>query len=249
MEARFPSLENWKKRKDCKNEFLKIKIDYLLMEASMPLKIEIVNAMAMNGRAGRELIKLAQQGKLDDSLKPVAALAFARSPDAGLRNEGAKVLPVPKAAGAENFPSLAELVKKKGDANKGAELFAKATCNTCHRVKDQGIDFGPDLSQIGNKLSREAMFESILYPSVGISHGFHGVSVTKKDGAALVGYITGETDGELQLRLPGGVDQNVPKKDIAKRVDLEPSLMPPGLAAVIGADGLVDLVTWLQTLK
>lgn len=218
-------------------------------QTASPLKIEIVNALAMNGRSGRELLKIAQSGQLDDGLKPVAALAFARSPDAGLRNEAAKILPVPKAAGAENFPSLAEIVKKKGDAKKGAELFAKATCNTCHRVKGQGIDFGPDLSQIGNKLSREAMFESILYPSVGISHGFHGVSVTKKDGVALVGYITGETDGELQLRLPGGVDQNVPKKDIAKRTDLEQSLMPPGLAAVVGLDGLVDLVTWLQTLK
>ena len=73
--------------------------------------------------------------------------------------------------------------------------------------------------------------------------------MTKKDGTALVGYITGETDGEVQLRLPGGVAQNVPKKDIAKREELEPSLMPPGLAAVIGPDGLVDLVSWLQTLK
>jgi putative membrane-bound dehydrogenase-like protein len=218
-------------------------------ETPAPLKIEIVNAMANNGQNGRDLLKIAQDGQLDETLKPVAALAIARSPDAGLRNDGAKLLPVPKAAGAENFPPVADLVKKNGDAKKGAEFFTKATCATCHRVKGQGIDFGPDLSQIGGKLSKEGIFESILYPNAAISHGFHGVSVTKKDGTALVGYATGETDAAVQLRLPGGVDQNVAKNEIAKREELPQSLMPPGLAAVVGAEGLVDLVAWLQTLK
>ncbi|MCB1231300.1 MAG: NPCBM/NEW2 domain-containing protein [Verrucomicrobiae bacterium] len=218
-------------------------------ETLAPLAIELVNAMAMNGRSGRDLLKLAQEGKLDDSLKPVAALAIARSPDAGLRNDARDILPVPKAAGAENFPPLPELVAQNGDASKGHDLFVKATCTTCHLVKGEGVAFGPDLSEIGNKLSREGMFEAILYPSAAISHGFHGVSVTKKDGSALVGYVTGETDEEVQLRLPGGVDLSVDKDGIDKREELSLSLMPPGLAAVIGADGLVDLVTWLQTLK
>ncbi len=218
-------------------------------ETPAPLAIELVNAMAMNGRSGRDLLNLAQEGKLDDSLKPVAALAIARSPDAGLRNDARDLLPVPKAAGAENFPPLPELVAKKGNAAKGPDLFAKATCATCHRVKGEGVAFGPDLTEIGNKLSREGMFEAILYPSAAISHGFHGVSITKKDGSALVGYVTGETDEEVQLRLPGGVDQSVDKDAIDKREELHLSLMPPGLAAVIGADGLVDLVTWLETLK
>lgn len=218
-------------------------------ETAAPLRIEIVNAMAMNGGNGRELLKLAREGQLDDALKPVAALAIARSPDAGLRTEGAGILPVPKATGAENFPALADLVKTTGDAGNGADLFVRATCNTCHRVKGEGIDFGPDLTQIGSKLSREGIFEAILYPSAAISHGFHGLGVTKKDGAALIGYATGETDDTLQLRLPGGVDQGISKKDITGREDLPVSLMPPGLAAVVGAQGLVDLVTWLETLK
>ena len=218
-------------------------------ENAAPLKVEIVNAMVMNSANGRELLKLAWEGQLDEALKPVAALAFARSPDAGLRNEGASALPVPKAAGAENFPSLADLVKMKGDAKTGEELFTKATCNTCHRVKGQGIDFGPDLSQIGSKLGRDAIFEAVLYPSAAISHGFLGLAVTKKEGTAMVGYATGETDEALQLRLPGGVDQSILKKDIAKREDLPLSLMPPGLAAVVGAQGLVDLVTWLEAQK
>ena len=215
------------------------------------LKPAIINAMAGNGRAGQQLLDIATQkdSPLDDSLKAAAALAFARSPDKNLREDAARRLPVPKAAGAENFPPLADLLKLKGDAKKGQPLFATATCNTCHKVAGEGIDFGPDLSEIGTKLGRDAMFEAILYPSAAISHGFHGVGVTTKDGTALIGYATGETDSELQLRLPGGVDQSVTKKDIQRQDTLEQSLMPPGLAAVIGPQGLADLVSYLQSLK
>ena len=226
-------------------------LDGLLKEEALPVRVHLaaVNAMANSGHGGRKLIERAKKGELPDRLQATAALAIARSPDQRLRGEAKGVLEVPKAAGADQFPPVAELAKKKGDASKGPDLFAKATCATCHKVKGEGIDFGPDLSEIGNKLSREAMFEAILYPSVAISHGFHGVNVTREDGSTLVGYTTGETDDELQLRLPGGVDQKIPSKEINSRQELDQSLMPPGLAAVIGEEGLVDLVDWLQTLK
>lgn len=223
-----------------------------LTRKEMPASVKriLIDAMAMSSNAGRELLKIAQQkDTLDDSLKATAALAFARSPDQNLRNEAAKILPVPKATGADSFSSLEELVEKKGDSAKGPEFFTRATCNTCHKVKGEGIDFGPDLSEIGNKLSREAMFQAILYPNAAISHGFHGVTVEKKDGTSLIGYITGETDQELQLRLLGGVQQSVSKQEIKSQTEMAQSLMPPGLAAIIGEQGLVDLVGWLQSLK
>lgn len=40
----------------------------------------------------------------------------------------------------------------------------QGTCNKCHLVRGEGKQIGPDLTEIGSKLSREAMFESILYP-------------------------------------------------------------------------------------
>ena len=61
--------------------------------------------------------------------------------------------------------------------------------------------------------------------------------------------MTGETDEEIQIRLPGGVQQSVPKKEVKSSTQMEDSLMPPGLASVVGEQGLVDLVGYLQTLK
>ena len=212
-------------------------------------KKAIANGMSASSTGADALLRLVEAGKLEEDLKPTVALAMARHTNPSIRNRAAKKLPPPKAPGADQFPDLSQLVAMKGSAAQGKDLFTKATCATCHQIKGEGINFGPDLSEIGNKLSREALFQAILHPGAAISHGYHGLTVTKKDGAMLVGFSTGETDTELQMRLPGGVQQNIAKKEIAKSEPLGQSLMPPGLANVIGVQGLVDLVTWMQNLK
>ena len=64
-----------------------------------------------------------------------------------------------------------------------------------------------------------------------------------------MGYVVSETDTELTLRMAGGASTNVKKAGIVRKEEMKDSLMPPGLAAAIGAQGLADLVAWLQTLK
>lgn len=218
-------------------------------DVSPAIKVSIVRALAISSQGGRELLKLAEKGQLGEALKPVAALSLSQSADSGVRNTAANVLPVPKAQGVENLPPMVKLLQLKGNPANGAAAYSKAACMTCHKVGGQFIDFGPDLTEIGNKLSKEAMFEAILYPSAAISHGFHGVALTTKSGQTFSGYITGETESELTLRLPGGVSQAFPAKVVAKRENLEQSLMPPGLAATLSTQELVDLVAYLQSLK
>ena len=41
-------------------------------------------------------------------------------------------------------------------------------CFTCHKSGDIGIDFGPALTEIGDKLAREAMYVSIIDPNEAI---------------------------------------------------------------------------------
>jgi len=222
-----------------------------LQRKSIPPERErmLVSALAASGTGGRELVKLAERGRLRADLHFVAAGALARSPDARLRNAAKTAFDVPAPAGAEKLPSVAGLMARNGDASAGEAAYTKAACITCHRVGGEGIDFGPDLTEIGNKLSREALFEAILYPSAGISHGFQGLVVTTKDGSRYSGYATGETDGQLTMRLPGGVQRTFPKDDITVREPMEVSLMPPGLTAGLSVEELVDLVAYLQSLQ
>jgi putative membrane-bound dehydrogenase-like protein len=209
----------------------------------------IVEALALSSEGGRALLKWQSEKKLPDTVKTTAALALSRSTDAGLRNQAATELPLPAALGAEKFPPLADLMKLKGDATKGQAMFMQAGCVACHQVKGQFINFGPDLSQIGNKLSQDGLFTAILYPSAAIEHSFVGLTVTTKENQQVLGYVVSETDAELTLKMAGGATQAIKKTNIAKKEEMKDSLMPPGLAAAIGPQGLADLVAWLMTLK
>jgi len=178
-----------------------------LGKAAPDMQREYVSALAISGNGGRELIALAEKRALPESLQFLAAAAIARSPDAGLRGAAQGKFRVPPVAGGQNLPPVHDLMAMKANAPDGKPAFAKAACITCHKVAGEGIDFGPDLTQIGNKLSKEAMFEAILFPSVAISHGFQGMVIQRKSGDGFSGYITGETDDEVTLRLPGGISQ------------------------------------------
>ncbi|MDP1592519.1 MAG: NPCBM/NEW2 domain-containing protein [Prosthecobacter sp.] len=209
----------------------------------------IVEALALSSQGGRDILKWHGEKKLPDTVKTTAALALSRSTDAGLRNQAATELPLPAALGAEKFPPLADLMKLKGDAVKGQQMYMQAGCFACHQVKGQFINFGPDLTQIGNKLSKDGLFTAILYPSAAIEHSFNGLTVTTKEGQTVLGYVVSETDAELTLKMAGGATQAVKKSSIAKKEEMKDSLMPPGLVAAIGPQGLADLVAWLQQLK
>ena len=215
----------------------------------LEVRRSIVEALALSSEGGKAVLKWNVEGKLPEAFKLTAALALSRSTDSALRLQAAKELPLPVAPGAEKFPAIPELMKMAGDASKGPAMFIQAGCVGCHQIKGQYVNFGPNLSQIGGKLSKDGLFTAILYPSAAIEHSFGGWTVTTKEGLVVVGYIVSETSDELTLKIAGGAQQTVKKKAITKREEMKVSLMPPGLAATIGAQGLADLVAYLQTLK
>jgi putative heme-binding domain-containing protein len=186
---------------------------------------------------------------LPNDLKLTAGSALAKSTDAKVREQAAAAFPMPASGDNSALPSLAELIASPGKASKGQVGFAKGGCVGCHQIGDQGIDFGPNLSEIGNKLSREGMFVAILDPSAGISHGFQGVIVKAHDGREGTGFVISDTDDMLALRMPGGIRGEFAKADISSRTTMHGSLMPPGLQQAMSTQELIDLVTWLQTLK
>ncbi len=210
---------------------------------------KLVAALALSPTGEHYLLNKAQAKELRDELKFTTAAVLGRSRDRKIRDGIAKALDLPPTPGAEKFPPIPKLVQVKGQDSKGAAAFSKAICTTCHLVGGKGIDFGPDLSEIGDKLSIEGLYEAILYPNNAVSHGFHGVILTTKDDSQLGGYLVSETDTNLSLRMPGGVTQSLALADIKKREDMAQSLMPPGLAATLNTQELADLVAYLQTLR
>ncbi len=210
-----------------------------------------VRALARTQAGATALLNLAKEGKFPEDLKATAANALALVQYANLKDAIAQHFPAPNALGGQPLPLIGDLVKLPGDVSKGRAIFerAESSCVLCHRVGDKGADFGPGLAEIGSKLPKEALYESIISPNAGVSMGFETWQLTLKDGSAALGIIRSETADEVIVALPGGATTKVAKNSIAKRDKLPTSMMPSGLNQALSKDDLVDLVAYLASLK
>jgi putative heme-binding domain-containing protein len=209
-----------------------------------------VKALAQTEEGSAHILKLAGEDKLDPALKftASAALNSARWPQ--IQSEAAKLLPLPQGQNAA-LPPVTELVKMKGDPANGAKVFRRpeVNCVSCHRINGEGADFGPDLSEIGTKLAREAIYEAILDPSAGIAFGYEAWQLVLKNGEEPFGLITSETADEITVKTQNGISTPYKKSDIAKQTKMKLSIMPQGLQMAMKTQDLVDLVEYLSGQK
>lgn len=147
-----------------------------------------------------------------------------------------------------NHPALNDLIQLKGNPENGIVHFVNQ-CAMCHQINDQGVDFGPKLSEIGSKLSREGMYISILHPNAGIGFGYEGFNVLMKNGDLYQGIIVSKNETDIVLKLPGGTIQRLKTSAIKSIKQMEDSMMPTGLADGLKTQELVDLTEYLLTLK
>lgn len=160
------------------------------------------------------------------------------------------MFPLPPAKEGKPLPPFAELVRLKGDAARGKLVFKNAgTCANCHVVNGEGKEVGPNLSDIGKKLAREAMLESILYPSAAISHGYDSWVIATKAGGVETGIVTSDTAETVMLKGADAIVRTFKKSDIESMVKSPNSLMPADLHKTLTAQDLADLLDYLLTLK
>ena len=224
----------------------------LALDADRPLAARrgAVKALGANAAGAEQLLQLAQRQEFPEQLKEAWAAALAAAPSPEIRTQAAAIFPAPPTKDSTPLPSLAELVEATGDAERGRVVFnATGTCRNCHQVNGDGTEVGPDLSEIGKKLARPAMFESILYPSAAISHNFENWVVLTDDGLVHGGLLVSETEGELKLKDEKGIVRTIPAATIEEKSKSEASLMPADIQKLMTAAELVDLVEYLTTLK
>ena len=141
---------------------------------------------------------------------------------------------------------LVKMLSAKGNIEKG-KTIANSYCLACHKIGNEGIDFGPGLTQIGAKLSREALINSIIYPSEGMGFGYETQLVKFKDGREIRCIVNSRTENDLIVKLVGSGEQTIYKlADIATVTQLGESLMP---AFPLSEEELVDLVAYMESLK
>ena len=220
----------------------------LAAKVSQSVRIEAVRSIVRAGGA-EVLLDLARDDRFPEEFKEIAGGAIAGTLNVFLRNEAAELFPMPPMKNNEPLPQMTELLVYIGNPERGKEVFTKATCVTCHKAQGQGVDFGPDLSAIGTKLDKSAIYEAILNPASGVATGYEAYTLELESGKLVSGLIVSETEDNLTLKLPGGAIVGYDVDEVFEKRRQSTSAMPTGLLQLMTVDELVDLVEYLSTLR
>jgi putative heme-binding domain-containing protein len=219
-------------------------------EHSVAIRVAAVNALGKLKKGEEHILKAAAEGKLPADLQFAAANVLLNSNYPEIKTAAAKYLQPPATADSKPLPPLPELVAMTGDAAAGKLVFStKGTCAKCHVVNNEGKEVGPNLSEIGSKLSREAMFVSILDPSAGVSHNFETSLFAMESGQIVTGIVLSETNEQIVVKTADAIAVTLAKSEIEESKKLKSSLMPNNLQALMTAQELIDVVEYLTTLK
>lgn len=218
-------------------------------QISFEVRQQAIVGLAKNGVGQNSVLKLAMEQTLPADMRLLAGGMLARSKDVKIQERAKRLLPQPQMKDSAPLPPIDQLASLKGNIGAGKELFeGKATCSNCHIVNQLGKNVGPDLSEIGSKLSREAMYTAILDPSAGISHNYENFSVLTLDGQVISGLKVSETDQVIVIRTADAVDRRIPKTEVDVVKKSDKSIMPENLHHSFDQKGLIDLVEYMTSL-
>lgn len=213
-------------------------------------KKAIIRSFSATLSGAHKLIELEKKSLIPPSLKLYSGQILSLVPWAKVRESASKVFPASKQKGALGL-SLSDISKFPADIIRGKAVFNDpvAGCLRCHKVSGKGVGFGPELTQIGDKLPPEALLESIQNPSAGIAFGFEAWEIELDTTEYLYGIIISETEDFIILRDTLGVDQKISLDSIVDRAKSPVSAMPIGLSSLITPGQMADLIAYLSSLK
>lgn len=221
-------------------------------EQPMALRHFAASRIGRSGEGEIRVLDILKKGIVPNDLIPDVVNSVSTAWMKSIREEAKSYLPkktaaeVPAVVAA--LPTLTDLAAFKGVASKGKAVFMNQ-CATCHKVNNDGYDFGPKLSEIGSKYDRDGMLKAIVNPSEGISFGYEGWLLKMKDGSTLAGIIASKTETDIDLKMPAGMVMKIKTAQISSMEQMKSSMMPEGLHESIGKQELTDLLAYLETLK
>ena len=208
---------------------------------------EALALIAGNPNTGLRLMKKMKAGEINSSLMPpMQRWSYARS-----SNEELKALAIELFGQASGDRGeviqryLAALPRHAGDPERGKAVFQKAACMTCHEMGGIGVVVGPALADVRAKPA-EALLSDILDPNRAVEERWAAYAIETKDGRQLAGLVAAETEAAIEIRLPGGVSETVPRDQVATFETSGLSLMPVGLESAITEAEMADLIAFLK---
>jgi putative heme-binding domain-containing protein len=133
----------------------------------------------------------------------------------------------------------------------GKELFTKLACATCHKLGQEGINYGPDLTDVFKRYAndRATVLRQILEPSLVISNRYRNFEFDLKNDEPVLGLILKEDADSVTVQTgpSEGLIQTLKKSDIKAQQPKPSSPMPLGLLNTLAKEEILDLLAWLES--
>jgi putative heme-binding domain-containing protein len=144
--------------------------------------------------------------------------------------------------------AYAALENLRGNARNGKNVF-KRVCANCHQVAGEGYKYGPELTDVGRRINRHDLIESIIEPSAKMDKKYQNELVMLDNDEVLTGFIGEETDTEILLLMPEGKSRRLKKDEIVERKLALQSSMPENLGGTISPSEFLDIIDYLAELR
>lgn len=206
-----------------------------------PMEVGLFLAIAEMGLSGFD--DQINAGIASDNEKTIAAAKLAKAAGSSSASSGKKV-------GELSIEDVTQsAMKNKGDIKRGEKLYVSQGCIACHAIDLKAVQKGPYLGASGSKFQRDYLVQSILDPNAVVAQGFQTSVFTMSDGKSVMGFVTSEEDGVIQVRDVAGQVSTLKRSDVKEEKHLPQSMMPPGLASPLSVGEFTDLIEYLVSLK
>lgn len=144
----------------------------------------------------------------------------------------------------EALEKMRPALELTGDPAKGRLVFQEL-CMQCHRIGGEGVNLGPDLTEISRK-SRETLLHDIVDPNAAVDTEYISYAIETHDGTFVSGIVASETDAAVTLRAALGEETTIARSAIKEMFTSGLSIMPEEMEVDLDPQAMADLLAFLQ---
>jgi putative membrane-bound dehydrogenase-like protein len=214
-------------------------------ELTPPARRAAINTLLRRPEWTRALMDGLEQGQVQRSdLPPEQWRQLTANPDASIAERVRKIGAINSNPDRQKaFAALAPALEKRGDLNRGKELFTTA-CAVCHHFNGQGGQVGPDLSGIGIRPPQEILAE-IVDPNRSVEANYRLWTAETKTGETYSGRLDTESQTAVELLDLTGQRHSLQRKDLTSLKASVLSIMPEGLLDQSSQEDVASLMRFL----
>lgn len=136
-----------------------------------------------------------------------------------------------------------------GDAGRGAAVYARSGCSSCHILDGAGAGYGPELTGIGDRRNAAFLMKAIRKPVDGLPEDFMLVKATMASGEMVEGIRVNEDTFTVQIKDSGGRYHSLRKDELKDLQKLRGETPMPAFEGILSTEDLQDLVAYLAAQR